>query len=303
MKFKKYQHIERYGNTEVNDIEIGECLIFPKIDGTNSSVWLDEEGNIKAGNRNRELSLEKDNGGFYKYILDNENIRLYLEKHPTHRLYGEFLIPHSLKTYTDDAWRKFYIFDVCLDRDYENDSVEYIPYDIYKPLLEEFSLDYIPPLMKINNGSYENFIKCLDKNVFLIKNGNGVGEGIVIKNYNFYNQYGRQTWAKIITNEFKEKHSKVMGYPVVSNEYIIEEKILNEFCTNAFIEKEFSKLVNDKGGWSNKIIPELLGRVWHELITEESWNIIKVFKNPTINYRLLNNLVIKKVKEVKADIF
>jgi len=49
MQFKKYQHLERYGTDDVADIEFGEVLIFPNLDGTNASVWLDEEGNIKAG--------------------------------------------------------------------------------------------------------------------------------------------------------------------------------------------------------------------------------------------------------------
>ncbi len=39
MEFKRYQHVERYGNTEVKDIKIGECLVFPKMDGTNSQVY------------------------------------------------------------------------------------------------------------------------------------------------------------------------------------------------------------------------------------------------------------------------
>jgi hypothetical protein len=301
MEFKKYQHVERFGNTEVRDIEIGECLIFPKVDGTNAQVYLDDDGNIKAGSRNRELTLEKDNAGFYAHVLENKNIKRYLKKHPTHRLYGEWLVPHSLRTYRDEAWRRFYIFDVCLDK--EDGGVEYIPYNIYQPMLEEFNLDYIPPLAVVKNGSYDQFIHYLDKNNFLIQDGKGNGEGIVIKNYNFINKFGRTTWAKIVTSEFKEKHTKVMGAPVVNNEYMIEEKILNEFCTKAFIEKEFAKLVNEKDGWSNKYIPELFGKVWYELVNEESWNIIKKYKNPTINYKLLNNLMIKKIKEVKSEIF
>lgn len=301
MNFRKYQHLERYGTTETRDIELGECLIFPKIDGTNASAWLDDEGNVKAGSRSRELSLEKDNAGFYAYILDNQNIKQYLQKHPTHRLYGEFLVKHSLKTYKDDAWRKFYIFDVCIDK--EDDGVEYIPYDIYKPLLEEFSLDYIPPIMTIKNGSYEQFIKCLEKNVFLIQNGQGVGEGVVIKNYSFYNRYGRQTWAKIVTNEFKEKHAKTMGSPVLNNDNVIEETIVRELCTESFVDKEHNKMVNEKDGWSSKYIPELLGRVWYEFIREEGWNMVKNYKNPTINYKLLNNLLIKRIKEVKPEMF
>lgn len=301
MEFVKYQHIERFGTDEVEGIELGKVYIFPKLDGTNSSVWLDNEGNLKAGSRNRELTLDKDNGGFYAYALSQPNIKAYLEKHPTHRLYGEFLIPHTLRTYRNDAWRKLYIFDVCIDK--EDGGVEYIPYEIYQPLLEEFSIDYIPPLAILKNGNYEMFLKALEKNVFLIEDGKGVGEGIVIKNYNFYNKYGRQTWAKIVTNEFKERHHKAMGAPVIKSTKMIEERIVEDFCTEAFIEKEYAKIVNDNNGWTSKYIPQLLGRVFSELIKEEMWNIVKTYKNPTINFKTLNTLVINKIKTVKKDMF
>ena len=301
MEFKKYQHVERFGRGSVLNIELGTCYVFPKIDGTNSSIWLGEDGIVRGGSRNRELSLEKDNAGFYESMLNNANIKAYLEKHPTHRLYGEWLVPHSLKTYRDDAWRRFYIFDICLDR--EDGSVEYIPYDIYKVWLEEFNLDYIVPLKVINNGSYENFVNELDNNNFMIKDGMGTGEGIVIKNYDFYNGHGQQIWAKIVTSEFKERHHKQMGCPIVENK-MVEQSIVDEFVTIAFIEKEYAKILNDNDGvFNSKDIPKFLSKVSYELINEEMWNILKKYKNPTINFKTLNALTIKKIKNVKKDIF
>ena len=301
MEFRKYQHVERFGCTEVEGIEIGTCYVYPKIDGTNSSVWLGDDGRIHAGSRNRELSLESDNAGFMKSIVMDNRIAAYLNKHPHHRLFGEWLVPHSLKTYRDDAWRKFYIFDVCVDADNE-DGLEYIPYDTYKPLLEEFGLDYICPIKILKNAALEHFIKCTEENDFLIKDGAGVGEGVVIKNYNFYNKFHRQTWAKIVTSEFREKHKKAMGVPVQENR-LIEEEIVDKFVTSAFVEKEHAKIVNENGGWNSKMIPQLLGRVYHELICEEMWNILKAFKNPTINFKVLNNFAIQKIKGVKPEIF
>ena len=121
MSFLKYQHLERFGTVSVEGIENGMCHIFPKIDGTNASVWL-EDGNIKAGSRNRELTLDNDNSGFYNYIIKQQNIIEFLNKFTGIRLYGEFLVPHTLKTYRDDAWKKFYVFDVC--GNYEDDALE-----------------------------------------------------------------------------------------------------------------------------------------------------------------------------------
>lgn len=301
MEFRKYQHVERFGTSEVENIEIGTCYVFPKIDGTNSSVWLGDDGMIHAGSRNRELTFEKDNAGFYAAISKDERVMAYLQEHPTHRLFGEWLVPHSLKTYRDDAWRRFYVFDVCVDADNET-GLEYLPYEVYQPLVAEFGLDYLAPIRIVKNGCLDDFIKCVNENNFLIADGKGVGEGVVIKNYDFYNRYRRQTWAKIVTSEFREKHHKEMGAPVSANR-LVEEDIVDKFVTRAFVEKEYAKIVNANDGWTSKMIPQLLSRVFHELITEEIWNILKAFKNPTINFKALNTMTIAQVKRIMPEIF
>ena len=298
--FIKYQHVERFGTDEVDGIELGTCHVFPKIDGTNGSVWLDENGQVCAGSRNRELSLDKDNAGFLDAIIKNPAVIGYLLKHPDHRIYGEWLVPHSLKTYRDDAWRKFYVFDVCVD---SPDGVEYLPYSVYVPLLEEFAIDYIPLLAEVRNGSHDQFIGLLEKNQFLIKDGQGAGEGIVIKNYSYKNKYNRVTWAKIVRSEFREIHSKTMGAPIVQGEKMVEQEIVDRFCTTALIDKEYAKIVNETGAWSSKMIPRLLNTVFYSLIQEDGWNIVKEFKMPKINYKTLNHLVIEKIKTEKQGIF
>lgn len=301
MLFKKYQHIERLGSSEVQDLLNGECYVFYKIDGTNGSVWL-ENGEIKAGSRNRELSMDNDNAGFFKFISDNKNIKSMLNDNPKLRLFGEYLVPHTLKTYRESAWRDFYVFDVVRDMDEEN--IEYLPYNEYKPLLEKYNINYIPPIAILLNPTIETIYNQLEKTgQFLIEDGKGLGEGIVIKNYLYKNKYGRQTWGKVISSEFKEKHTKTMGCPVIESKELVEIKIVEQFCTNSFIEKEFNKIKNEKGEWSSKFIPELLGRIWYEFIKEESYNFVKEFKNPTINYKTLQGFVTKKIKEVLVELF
>jgi hypothetical protein len=294
MTFKKYQHLEKFGNTEVQGIELGECYVFPKLDGTNASAW-NKDGEMFAGSRNRELELEKDNAGFYNWLCEQKKHREFFAKYPNLRLYGEWLVPHTLKTYREDAWRRFYIFDVLND---ETDQL--LSSDVYKPLLEEFGLDYVPPLAKIKNGSYDNFIHVLNQNNFFIKDGEGVGEGIVIKNYDFYNKFGRQTWAKIVTSEFKEQHYKTMGCPETEGK-MVEEEIVDEYCTEALIQKTHAKIAVD--GWSSKQIPQLLETVYYDLIKEETYEFLKKFKNPTVNFRTLKAFVIQKIKTTMPEVF
>ncbi len=299
MNFIKYQHVEKFGTPEVQHIELGVCYIFPKIDGTNASLWCGN-GVLQAGSRKRHLSIDDDNAGFYEWAIKQENIINYLRENPTHRLYGEWLVPHSLKTYRDDAWRSFYVFDVAIDKKtqgHEGDSkVSYLHYNEYAPALKQFDINYIHPIAIFDKPSYEQLIKQLERNDYLIQNGKGKGEGIVIKNYDFYNKYGRQTWAKIVTSEFKEHHAKVMGAPKVDGKKLIEEEIAEKYVTLALCEKVRAKIENECGEFNNRMIPRLLNTVYYDVIREDSWGFVKEHKNPTINYKTLQHLIFAEVK-------
>lgn len=324
--FKPYMHIERFGNDEVEGIELGTSYIFPKIDGTNSSVWIvpahplseDDAPNICAGSRNREISLANDNAGFAKWlnypyeeghhkVIDGlaifegpaYNLYKFLCKKPHLRLYGEWLVPHTFKKYREDAWQKFYIFDV-----YNDEKHTYLPYESYKPLLDEFNIEYIPPLAIINNANYEHFLKCLRENTYLCPQGGDPGEGIVIKNYSYYNKYGRQTWAKIIRQEFKEQHTKVAGASVIGSERMNEEILLNKIISLSLIDKTIAKIANEKStGWQSKYIPELFGRLMHDIVTEELWNGLKEINYGSVNFKTLKTIMIMKVKQLKPEFF
>jgi len=294
--FIRYMHIERLGTDETENINMGTTFVFPKIDGTNSSIWK-EDSKIFAGSRNRELTEEKDNANFYKTILADENIKNFFNDFPDWRLFGEWLVPHSLKTYNSSAWKKFYIFDV-IDAEHQ-----YVPYNTYKDILPKYNLEFIPCIAKVHNGTYEQFINILNQNQYLIEDGKGLGEGIVIKNYEFKNKYGRVTWAKIVRSEFKDLHRKTMGEHVVEGKKIIEDEIVEHLLTKAMIEKEYEKIKLIEKGWSSKLIPRLLNTVYHEFIVEEMWNIVKKHKQPKIDFKTLQFFTNKKIKETLKELF
>jgi hypothetical protein len=298
MSLLKYPHLERFGTTEVEAIEVGTAYVFPKLDGTNASVWAAEDYSIKAGSRNRELSLDSDNAGFYAAMLQDKQVGAYLLEYPYHILYGEWLVPHTVKTYVDTAWRKFYVFDV-----FNKLTSQFIPFTEYEERLKAYGLKYLAPIAIIKNGDLDVFTKCLEKNTVLIKDGEGVGEGIVIKNYDYVNRYGRVTWAKLVTNEFKDKHHKEMGAPLIGCE-IVEEKIVNKLVTESLVDKVVAKIITSNDGvWSSKNIPQLIGTVFYDLVREDIWTMVKEFKNPTINFKTLSHYTTAKIKELRKDLF
>lgn len=213
-------------------------------------------------------------------------------------LYGEWLIPHSLKTYRKDAWRKFYVFDVM-----EHETEKYLTYSEYEAILSAYGIEFIPPLSICVNGDYERFVGYLERNNYLVEDGKGNGEGIVIKNYGFQNRYGRTTWAKIVTSEFKEKHLKEMGAPIANLKSPVEHFIVDEFVTQALVDKVFDKIRVENDGFNSRNIPQLLNTCFYDLVTEETWHFVKKHKNPTIDFSALQHITYIKVKELLPQIF
>lgn len=299
MDFIKYMHIERLGNDEVAGILDGDVYVFPKIDGTNSSVWIGEDCKLRFASRNRELSIDNDNAGFMAKTMHDANIGNLLLTHRNLRLYGEWLVPHSLKAYDEKAWNKFYVFDV-----FDDVTQTFMPYNEYSTLLNTYGIEYIPAMGHGMNPNQDSIIRFLDQNHYLLKDGyDGVGEGVVIKNYGFKNKFGRTTWAKIVTNEFKAKHAKEMGPNEIKNIETHEYLFALQFVTASLVEKTVEKIKEARGEWNSRMIPQLLGTVFHDVVVEDTWTYLKKNKNVVINFKELERWVITQIKTVKPELF
>lgn len=294
-EYKKYMHIEKIGNAEVEGIEMGTVYVFPKIDGSNCQIW-NEENKIKFGSRQRELSLDNDNAGFMKWALENVDLDIFAQCLDI-RLYGEWLVPHTLKTYRDDVWRKWYVFDV------QSIGGKYWSYEEYAPLLDAFNIEYIPPLRILKNPQQDDLIKCLNENQYLVAEGKGIGEGIVLKNYEFVNRFGRQVWAKMVTSDFKAKHNKEMGAPVSKCTDMPEERLVDKYLTKDILDKIIANIKVECDGWSSKYIPRLLGVAYHDLVTEHIWDFVQKEKCKKIDFTVLSRFANNKIKQLFPEIF
>ena len=291
MIYQKYQHIERLGTSEVEGILDGTVYLFTKLDGSNMVLFYNN-GVVCGGSRNRQLTIENDNAGSYAYVLSQEKFKKFFEKYPNVYLYGEWLVKHHIRTYEEDAWKKLYVFDVM------REDGQYLTYEEYVPMLEEFGIEYIPLIAKLENPTEEQVREYVDKCTFL-QTDNNIGEGVCIKRYDYTNKYGRRTWAKIVRGEFKQ--TKKANKPIDGK--CVEKDIVDNFCTEQFIRKEYEKIVNDVGEWNSKMIPRLFGVVWHEFVKEETYNFVKKYKNPSVDFKLLNVMVTDKIKETMKELF
>lgn len=293
MKFEKYQHVEKLGTDETDGILNGTVYIFPKLDGTNTGIYLNDDGEVEVASRNRVLSAENDNAGAYAVLHSQDKFKRFFEEFPNYRLYGEWLVPHHFRNYRDDAWRKFYVFDVV------DENGKYINYLDYVPYLIRYLINYISPIAILADPTLEEVDEQKNNCNFLVKGGKA-GEGIVIKNYDFVNKYGRTTWAKIVRAE--SRVAIKLKTPIQGN--CIESEIVDTFITSAFVNKELDKIINDNGGvFEKELIRKFLGTLWYTFITEETFHILRKFGNVTINFKMLHALTIQRVKDIRADIF
>lgn len=305
MEFKKYQHIEKIGNLEVEGILDGTVYLFYKIDGTNSQVFLKNDGTLGFGSRNREVTPDADNAKFAATFMDeahkveyNHVLRL-LRDYPNYIIYGEWLVPHTLKTYSVDSWKKFYVFDVL-----DAKTGIYLPYEGYAQLLKKYcpELNVIPLLAKLDHPSVDDIkSKLQETGKFLCTSG--LGEGIVIKNYAFVNRFGEVKWAKMLTEDFverkKDTHQLNKQIKAGESEHSTEKGIIAKYLTIEHISKEYHKLCEKYGEavLNARHLYELLNVVFHEFWADNWEIILQQMHMPTIDFKALKQLADAKVKQ------
>ena len=301
MGFVAYQHVERLGEDEVNNIldpwgESTTIIVEPKMDGTNATVWF-ENGEVQAGSRRRKLTQEKDNRGFYEKVKNSQELAQFYAnpENRKYRIFGEWLVSNCVK-YEQDAYNNLYIFDII-----DDSTGEYLPPDMWPDELSQF---YIPTLdmfdLKEEKDVEGRLARDLGLTTYKTLDG-GPGEGIVIKRYgDWRNKYGHVVWAKIVRDEYKRDKHK--GKRAAAQESGIENYIAEQYITSAYCEKEFAKF-KENNLWDSKKIPQLLDNIWHEFVTEETWHIIKKYKSPVINFSKLQRAVYFQIKQQLKEVF
>lgn len=297
--FKPFLDVERIGKDEVDGILVGTCYVFPKLDGTNGSIWYhrsETEEYVACGSRTRELSFDKrDNFDFRTGFVGSNAPKFtgLFRNHPTWILYGEYMKPHTVKDYRDEIWNRFFVFDV-----FDSLLLKYVPYHEYKDTLDLHGIDYIPCIAQIENPSMEQLSSLRDTNGYFMKDGS-IGEGIVIKNYAFRNKYGHVAQGKLVRNEFKEKFMAVKT-PVSKGPNTNESTIVDLYVTRGRIDKVLAKI----GDVDKKAkIPRLLETVLYELVNEELWDYLRKNKKAVIDFGVLRQFSYHKTKLMCPELF
>lgn len=304
MVFIRYQHVERIDAEETEGLLDGVCHVFPKMDGSNMCAYT-EDGEVHTMSRNREIAPPEP---FASFVAANGNIGRFLRDFPGLRLYGEWMVPHTVRTYVPEVWNRWFVFDVVAeDRDatYEWQGkalrIEngYIPYEDYAPVLEEYGIDFIPPLSVLDRPSVRDLERIADAgNTWMM--AEGCGEGVVVKRYGFVNRFGRVSWAKVLNSTFRT--FKVLPRGRTADAGTVEHMIAERYVTRDLVDKEHSRIVAD-GCPKKSVPPRLLNTVYHCILTECIWDAVKRFGSPTVDFRTLKKECETMTKAVCPEVF
>lgn len=285
MQFKQYKKIHRLGAPENTGILLGTCYIQEKIDGANTSIYI---GDDKICTASRNQPVEEGFNGFVEYVKEHPGINQVMTEHPEYRLYGEWLVRHSL-SYNEQAYRQFYLFDVMVDD-------EFLPLEAVYEIAEKYQILMATLFAKLENPDELMIKEYVGKTVLGDK-----GEGVVIKNFDFVNSFGERVYAKMTTEDFKELNSLTFGGNNKHAESYWEMYLVNKYVSLPRVRKIMHKLEPlIEGGLGKKDTPRIANTVYHDIITEEAWEIAQ--KVPILNYKTFKSLATRKAIKMFHDI-
>lgn len=290
--FRTYEKIHRLGKEETDGILDAPVHVQEKIDGANLQVWM-EDGVIHVGSRNNDVTERPDGfNGAVAYIQNHEGIKKLLTENPDLRLYGEWLVRHTIH-YKETAYNKFYLFDI---------HSELVPGGGFmstpdvNAIAEKFGIEKPHYYGEMLITDLEQLKALVGKSMLGEK-----GEGVVIKRPDFKNKFGEHVYAKMVSYEFMEDNAITFGGNNKFSKVYQEMYIVNKYMTLARVQKVCNKIQSEVAERLDmQHVPRVMNTAYHDLITEEAWDIAQ--RNATIDFKQLRQLAFKKAKQVYIDI-
>ncbi len=195
---------------------------------------------------------------------------------------------HTL-SYNEMSYRHFYLFDV------QTLGGEYWTQREVQLIAERFGIRF-PTIFAVGTFKEDDIKQYVGKTTLGDK-----GEGVVIKRPGFLNKFGEHTYAKIVTQEFKEDNSLIFGGNQKHSDAYWEMYVVNKYCTLPRVEKIMNKIqpmIDKKLDFEHT--SRVISTCYHDMITEECWEISN--KVQSLDYKTLKRLSGKKFTQIYHDI-
>lgn len=299
---KKYTKIRRLGHSRNADTVRNpeDQLIFKeKMDGANFRFTLNGDSKLVFGSKNVEYKIngepdyEENVDGRFKDAIDHVKDTLENEDGIVPEPYAHltFFVENMVKHSLEYDWQntpQVIGFDI-----YDEEEEKYLSWKETKRIFDKLGIKTTPI---VDKKTVEEF----DPENYEIPESNfreGKMEGVVIINQDQEEdeRSGFNTRAKMVTDEFKEKHKKSTGARQSVEAIKGHEKIISKYCTDGRIRKHIQKM-RDEGRDLGK---ELMGsqgdseglpiRIAVDIIEEEADHIVR--RNDEMNWKNYRSLI------------
>jgi len=305
----KYQHIERMDKPDVKGLLDGEVIVMNKLDGANLSVAkgiIASRKNVISRNGEPKAGFK----GAVEYVLAHAGIQKLLDGRNFSRkwiLRGEWAIRHSL-TYDANTYGHLYVFDV------QTWDGQYVHPDVYIPILEAHGIKYIRVLARLSHPKPDE-LTALSQGPDEF--GAAQKEGIVVKRYDFVSQYGRTVWGKVVSADFRVKNKLAFHVSKKEDpELRLARVVTAQFVLKVIHKIEDAKYGKDFAGSSEsdmnpgpehkaviRDMPQILGRVWYDVIQEELWSFLKQERVDLFSFKKARKYVETAARETALAYF
>ncbi|MGV2640199.1 hypothetical protein GNF86_01920 [Clostridium perfringens] len=266
-EIKKYTDVVRYGKSSTQGvIQEGDIIsITEKIDGANASFCIDNENDLGVSSYSRNNLLTEENRlrGYYDWVLNNI-VPIKEKLNPNYRYFGEWCVKHKV-IYKEENYYKFYLFSI-----WDDEKQMYLSDEIVRSEAQRLGLLTVQYFYYGKYISFEHLMSFVGKSE-LTEEPN-TGEGIVVKNVSYFDNYNRQVFVKLVSDKFREvQQQKKPKNPNVDSKVI---ETIKSVLTKARVSKLIHKLV-DEGLLKEDFSIEDMGTILKELKDKPYQDIMK----------------------------
>jgi hypothetical protein len=279
-------------------LERGNLILKEKLDGANFRFTVTEDGKFLFGSKNVEYKIDGEpdysenvDGRFIdaiEFVRENCDPERIKKEYGTHyTFFAENMVPHSLE-YPWEEIPQVIGFDI-----YDHEKETYLSHSSAYSLFSSIGIETAPIVDEFDAEEFDPDEHKIPESEFR----DGKMEGVVLINQDLDedNRSGFSTRAKMVTEEFAEKHKRQTGARQSKEAIHGHEKVVSKYCTDGRIRKHIQKMLDE----GRDLGMELMGnegnsaglpiRVSTDILEEEADDIVR--RNDKINWKKYRSLV------------
>lgn len=173
--------------------------------------------------------------GFYIWAKENIEVDKLLDGVV---YFGEWTAPH--KVVYEGYTKQFFLYDI-----YNLHLEEYVSFSMVRDEAKRLGLNLVPVFFEGEFESFDQLMSYVGKTELNGKlGGESYGEGIVVKNVAYRDNFGKQMFVKLVVDKFAEvQKQKAPKDP--KKKFTPAELKVRECLTTARVEKQLFKMIED----------------------------------------------------------